>query len=475
MQRYDAVVVGGGPNGLVAAITLARAGKRVVLFEAAERVGGGLRSAELTLPGYTHDIGSAVHPLGVGSPVLRSLPLADYGMRWIYPRIPLAHPLDGRPAAILQRSVAQTAAGLGRDAAAYRLLMEQPVRRWEAIIAEVLGPLRVPNPRNLPALMGFGMRAIWPTTLLARAIFREEPARALLAGICAHACLPLEEAPSAAFGMVLGMLAHAVGWPMPQGGAQRLADALATMLRDLGGEIVTGRRIDALDDLPATKAVLFDTAPRQLARIAGDRLPRGYRQALGEYRHGAGIFKLDWALDAPIPWADPRCHEAGTLHLGGTLDELAASERAPDRGEHHERPYVLLVQPSRFDAGRAPAGKHTAWAYCHVPHGSTLDMSHAIEAQVERFAPGFRERILARSALGTAALEAWNANLIGGDITGGRPDARQLFTRPVVSLNPYATPRRGIYLCSASTPPGPGVHGLCGYYAAQTALRDLGG
>jgi phytoene dehydrogenase-like protein len=470
MRSVDAVVVGAGPNGLVAAITLARAGRRVALFEANERIGGGVSSAELTLPGYLHDIGSAVHPLGIGSPALRALPLAQYGVRWVHPPLPLAHPLDGRPAAVVERSVARTAAGLGRDAAAYQALMAPLAHRWERIVADALGPARLP--RHPFTMAAFGARALWPARLLARAIYRDEPARALLAGICAHACLPLEEAPSAAFGLVLGMLAHGVGWPLPYGGAQRLADALGAMLRDLGGEIVTGHRVESLEELPRAKAVLCDVAPRNLLRLAGDRLPESYRRALAKFRHGPGIFKLDWALDAPIPWADPRCGDAGTLHLGGTLDEIAASERAPEQGMHHERPYVLLVQPSRFDPSRAPAGKHTAWAYCHIPHGSTADMTDIIEAQVERFAPGFRNRILARSALSATAMEAWNANLVGGDITGGRPDLRQLFTRPTISLNPYATPARGLYLCSASTPPGPGVHGLCGHYAAMAALRD---
>jgi phytoene dehydrogenase-like protein len=471
MKSYDAVVVGAGPNGLAAAIVLARAGQRVLLLEANERVGGALSSAALTLPGFVHDLGSAVHPLGVGSPFFRSLPLERFGLRWLHPPLPFAHPLDGGRAVVIQRSIRATAAGLGRDATAYWQLMAPVVRQWEKIAPTVLGPLR--PPRHLLAVVAFGLRAIWSADGLARSVFREEPARALFAGIAAHSCLPLEQAPSAAVGLVLGTLAHQIGWPIPQGGAQRFAEALAGYLRSLGGEIRTNQAVSDLGDLPTTNAVLLNLAPQQVLKLVGDRLPAGYRRGLQRYRSGPGVFKVDWALDGPIPWSAPTAQQAGTLHLSGTLAETADAERAPWHGQIHDRPYVLLAQPSNFDASRAPAGKQSVWAYCHVPNGCSADATAQIEAQIERFAPGFCNRILARSIMGPAALEAWNANLVGGDVTGGISDFGQLFTRPVVSANPYRIPVPGLFLCSSATPPGPGVHGLCGMYAANTALHDL--
>jgi phytoene dehydrogenase-like protein len=469
-SSYDAIVVGSGPNGLAAAITLARAGRAVLVLEAKPTIGGGTRSAELTLPGFVHDICSAVHPLGVGSAFFRQLPLHEHGLEWIHPPAPLAHPFDDGSAAMLERSVRATGETLGCDAEAYWRLMAPVVRSWEKIAYTTHGPLRL-SP-HLLALARFGLRAIWPARGLAEVWFRGERARAIFGGAAAHSILPLERAPSAAAGLVLAALAHAYGWPIPRGGSQKIADALASYLRSLGGEIVTGHRVEALTQLPPARAVLLDVTPRQLLRIAGDRLPANYRRALGRYRYGPGVFKLDWALDGPIPWRAAACARVATVHIGGRLAEIAASERAPWRGQHAERPFVLLAQQSLFDASRAPAGKHTAWAYCHVPHGSDYDMTDRIEAQIERFAPGFRERILARSALGPAAMERHNANYIGGDINGGVQDFFQLFTRPVLSLNPYATPTKGIYICSSSTPPGGGVHGLCGYFAAQAALRN---
>ncbi|MFL5803020.1 MAG: phytoene desaturase family protein [Roseiflexaceae bacterium] len=470
-ERYDAIVVGAGPNGLAAAVALARAGRSTLVLEAEPSVGGGARSAELTLPGFVHDICSAVHPLGIGSPFFRTLPLAEHGLHWLYSPAPLAHPLDDGTAVLLERSVAATAAALGRDGAAYRRLVAPLVRRWEPTAAAILGP--VLPPRHPLALARFGLRALWPASLLAQALFRGERARALFAGMAAHAIMPLEQPATAAFGLVMLLFGHAVGWPFPHGGAGRIADALASYLRALGGEARTGMRIESLDQLPPARALLFDVAPRQLLSIAGERLPAGYRRALGRYRYGPGVFKVDWALDGPIPWAAPECARAATVHLGGTLQEIAASERAPWQGVHATRPFVLLTQPSLFDPTRAPAGKHTAWAYCHVPHGSTEDMTERIEQQVERFAPGFHARILARSTIGPAALERHNANYIGGDIGGGAQNLAQLFTRPVARLDPYTTPARGIYLCSSSTPPGGGVHGMCGYWAARSALRDI--
>lgn len=468
--HYDAVIIGSGPNGLAAACMLAQAGKRVLVLEARASIGGAVSSAELTLPGFRHDLGSAVHPFGVASPVFRRLRLERYGLRWIQPPVPLAHPLDGGRAVLLERSVAATAAGLGRDRAAYTTLVAALVRWWHAIQPTVLNPVRFP-PFPLAAAL-FGMRALWPITLLARAFFREEAAGALLAGLAGHSFLPLEAPLSAAPALVLGALGHVVGWPIPQGGAQALANALGACLRAYGGELRTHHRVEDMGDLPPARAYLFDVTPRQLVQIAGERLPPAYRRQLQSYRYGPGVFKLDYALDAPIPWTNAACARTATVHLGGTLAEIAAAERAPHQGMHTVAPYVLLAQPTLFDPTRAPAGKHVVWAYCHVPHGSGADMRSAIEAQIERFAPGFRNRILACSAMDCAAMEAWNANLIGGDIAGGLPDWRQLFARPTLSLHPHRTPAPGIYLCSSATPPGPGVHGMCGAHAALAVLDD---
>lgn len=471
MRAYDAVVVGAGPNGLTAACVLARAGRQVLLVEACDTVGGGVSSGELTLPGFTHDFGSAVHPFGVASPVFRSLQLERYGLRWVQPPVPLAHPLDGGRAVLLERSVRATANGLGRDGAAYTRLMAPLARWWERIQPMVLNPLRFPA--HPVVVARFGLRALWSVSLLARALFRDEAAPALLAGLGGHSFLPLDAPLSAAPALVLGALGHAIGWPIPVGGAQAIADALTAYLRAHGGEVRTGWRVKHIDELPTASTYLFDVTPRQLIAIAGSRLPEGYNQQLARFRYGPGVFKLDYALDGPVPWAAPGCTRTATVHLGGTLGEIAAAERAPHVGEHAKQPYVLLSQPTLFDQTRAPVGKHIVWAYCHVPHGSTVDMTGAIEAQIERFAPGFGERIIARSATTCAGMEAWNANLIGGDISGGLPDWQQLFARPTLSVNPQRTPTRGIYLCSASTPPGPGVHGMCGYHAARLSLDDL--
>ncbi len=463
------MVVGAGPNGLAAAIALARAGRGVRLLEGQATVGGGCRSAELTLPGYVHDTCSTVHALALASPFLRQLPLAEHGLELVHPDAPLAHPLDDGSAVVLERSVADTARGLGADGRAYRRLFDPLVRDAGPLFGELLAPLRAPRH---PLLLGrFGLSAVRSAASLARSRFEGERARALLAGCCAHSMLSLRSPVSAAFGIVLALSAHAVGWPVARGGSQRLADALADHLRSLGAAIETGRPVESLDELGQAAPVLLDVTPRQLLALAGTRLPDRYRRALERYRYGPGIFKLDWALDGPIPWTAAEVARAGTVHLGGTLDEVAAGEQDTFEGRHAPRPFVLLVQASRFDDTRAPAGKHSAWAYCHVPSGSTRDMTAAIEAQVERFAPGFRDLIAARSTMDSAEVERRNPNYVGGDINGGLQDIRQLFTRPVARPVPYSTPLPGVYLCSSSTPPGGGVHGMSGYWAARAALR----
>jgi phytoene dehydrogenase-like protein len=455
------VVVGSGPNGLAAAIVLAQAGREVTVLEAEETVGGGCRSAELTLPGYVHDVCSTVHALALASPFLRTLPLPELA----HPAVPLAHPLDDGTAVIGARSIAETAAGLGPDERAYRTLFEPLARA--ALFQSVLAPY--PLPRHPALLARFAGGALRSAAGLARARFSGERARALFAGCAAHSMLPLTAPVSAAVGIVLLASAHAVGWPVVRGGSQRLADALAGELELLGGTVETGRRVQSLDEL-ASRPALLDVTPRQLLAMT-DRLPPRYRRALERFRYGPGVFKVDWALDGPIPWTAAGVAGAGTVHLGGTLDEVIASEAAVARGEHPDRPFVLLVQATACDPSRAPAGKHTAWAYCHVPNGSTRDMTAAIEAQVERFAPGFSRRVLARSAMDSAEFERRDANHVGGDINGGLQDWRQLFARPVARPVPYSTPLPGVYLCSASTPPGGGVHGMCGYWAARAALR----
>jgi phytoene dehydrogenase-like protein len=436
----------------------------VRVLEAADTVGGGTRSAELTLPGFVHDVCSAVHPLAVGSPFLRGLPLAELGVELVHPPAPLAHPLDDGTAVLLERSVEATATGLDGDGEAWLRLMEPLVHRADALLEDTLGPLRLP--RHPLLLARFGLSALQSAEGLAGRAFRGERARALFAGLSAHSMLPLSAPATASFGLVLGFLGHAYGWPVLRGGSQRIADGLAEHLRALGGEIETGRRVATLADLPPARAVLLDVTPRQLLAIAGDRLPSRYARRLAGYRYGPGAFKLDYALDGPIPWRASECARAATVHLGGTLEEIAASESTPG----HEPPFVLLAQQSLFDDSRAPEGKHTVWAYCHVPNGWDGDATDAIEAQIERFAPGFRDRVLARATLGPADLERYDENYVGGDINGGLQDLRQLFGRPVPRLVPYSTPVPGLYLCSSSTPPGGGVHGMCGFHAARAAL-----
>jgi phytoene dehydrogenase-like protein len=465
---YDAIVIGSGPNGLAAAITMAQHGRSVAVYEANETIGGGARSAELTLPGFVHDLCSAVYPLAIGSPFFRSLSLARYGLEWVQPAAPLAHPFDDGTALILERSLDATAAGLGVDGESYKNLMRPLVAGWNGMDSDLLGPIRWP--RDPLAFANFGLRAIQPARRLAEKQFRGEQARALFAGLAAHSMLSLEHWASAAFGLVLGITAHALGWPIARGGAQKLADALGSHLRDLGGEIFTGRRITRLDELPQARLVLCDVTPRQLLDLAGARLSIRYRKKLRRYRYGMAAFKMDWALSAPVPWKAAECARAATVHLGGTVEEIAASETGAWRGTERQRPFVLAVQPSLFDPTRAPEGKHTLWTYCHVPHGSTADMTRAIEQQIERFAPGFRDVVLARHVMPPAELERRNANLVGGDINGGAADLRQLFFRPTRTF--YRTSSKGLYICSASTPPGGGVHGMCGYFAALAALED---
>jgi phytoene dehydrogenase-like protein len=467
-QHYDAVVVGSGPNGLVAAVELARVGLSVLVVEGSDQLGGGCRTAELTLPGFRHDVCSAVHPLAAASPAFADLPLEEHGLRWVTPKAALAHPLDVGPAVLLWNDLAWAAKGLGADGDAWRQLVGPFIPHWDEVAGDLLGPPRLPRHPILAAR--FGARAVRPALAVARSWFRTERGRALFAGLAGHAIRPLESAGSSAFAVVLGTLAHIRGWPLPLGGASQIASSLASLLRSLGGEIATGWTVTDLDELPRAGAVLLDLSPRGVLSVAGRRLPERYREALKRFRHGPGVFKLDWALAAPIPWKDAACAHAGTVHLGGSLAEIAAAEAAPHAGRVTEHPFVLLAQPSLFDPSRAPSGRHTAWAYCHVPAGSSTDMTAAIEGQVERFAPGFRTGILARHAAGPAELEASNPNLVGGDIGGGANSLGQLYTRPVARLVPYTTPDPALFICSASTPPGGGVHGLCGLHAARAVL-----
>lgn len=468
-EVYDAVVIGSGPNGLAAAITMARAGKSVAVFEANDQVGGGVRSAELTLPGFVHDVCSAVYPLAIGSPLFRELPLAEYGVEWIQPPAALAHPFDDGTAVIVERSVEATASRLGDDAANYQRLFQPLVARWNGMDADILGPVRPPrHPLNL---LRFGLSGIQPATRLAKGFFQGDSGQALFLGLAAHSMLPLEYWGSAAFGLVLGITAHALGWPIVRGGAQQLSSALTAYLRSLGGEVFLNLRISALQELPPARVVFCDVTPRQLLKIARAVLSSRYRDRLKKFRYGMGAFKMDWALSAGVPWKNQECKHAATVHLGARAHEIASSERAAWRGYLAKKPFVLVVQPSLFDHTRAPQGKHTLWAYCHVPNGSDADMSEKIEAQIERFAPGFRDTILARCVSPPAELERRNANLVGGDINGGAPNLSQFFFRPTQRL--YSTSKRGLYLCSSSTPPGGGVHGMCGYFAAQRALADM--
>jgi phytoene dehydrogenase-like protein len=467
---FDAIVIGAGPNGLAAAITLKQRGLSVLLLEAKDTVGGGCRTEALTLPGFLHDVCSAIHPMAAASPFLQTLPLDKFGLGYIQPSICAAHPLDNGNVAILSRSLDQTASALGEDAKAYHRLYDPLIRHWPGMAKDALGPLTIP--RHPLDMARFGLHALTPALTLAKR-FQTPEAKALWGGLAAHSLVPLSYTATSAIGLVLTIAAHTSGWPLPKGGSGMIARSMAAYFESLGGIIETGRPIASLTQLPSSRALLFDLGPRQLLGIAGHKFSSLYKRQLARYRYGPGVFKVDWALDAPIPFADERCRQAGTVHIGGTLEEIAFSEKETWNGRHVDKPFVLLAQQSLFDPTRAPAGKQTAYAYCHVPNGSTLDRTGVIEAQIERFAPGFRDRILARHTMDTAALETYNANYIGGDINGGAIDLAQLFTRPALRPSPYRTSARGIYICSASTPPGGGVHGLCGYHAARRALRDL--
>ncbi len=469
-KDYDAVVVGSGPNGLSAAIVLQRAGLSVLLLEAKATVGGGLRSAELTLPGFTHDLCSAIHPLALASPFFMTLPLSEYGLEYIHPPVPAAHPFDDGTAALLRHSMEETANGLGADQGAYLDLIGPLVKHWPDLAADILAPLHLPL--HFADLARFGWHGLSSATRMARR-FDTSGAKGLWAGMAAHSMLPLTTRTTSAIGLVLIMSAHKGGWPVPAGGSQKIADALAAYFVSLGGKIETNVYVRSLEQLPSSHAVLLDITPKQVLEIAGRKLSSLYTWQLERYRYGMGVFKIDWALDAPIPFNAPACRSAGTVHLGNSFREIVASEQATRDGAHPDKPFVLLAQQSLVDPSRAPEDKHTAWAYCHVPGGSRADRTEAIENQVERFAPGFRERILARHTMDTAAMEDYNPNYIGGDINGGVFDLGQLFTRPALRWSPYRTSAKGLYLCSSSTPPGGGVHGMCGYHAARRALKDI--
>jgi phytoene dehydrogenase-like protein len=470
VSTYDAIVIGSGPNGLSAAITMQQAGLSVLLLEGKETIGGGLRTAEITLPGYLHDICSAIHPMAAASPYFTTLPLQEHGLEFIYPGVAAAHPFDDGTAAVLKNSITETAQLLGEDAGNYTKLIKPLLKIWPQIAADVLGPLHFP--KHPLSMAQFGLPALTSANFLSRK-FITTKAKGLWAGMAAHSIQPLSNAATSAIGLVLMIAAHLKGWPVPKGGSQSIANALASYFLSLGGRIETGQYVRSLDQLPNAKALLFDVTPKQLLQIAGERFSSFYKSQLQRYQYGMGVFKIDWALSEQVPFTAMECREAGTVHIGNTLEEIVESERLSSRGVHPEKPFVLLAQPSVFDSSRAPANKHTAWAYCHVPNGSTVDMTTIIENQVERFAPGFKDCILERHTMNTAQMETYNPNYIGGDINGGIINLRQLYTRPAIRWSPYTTPAKGIYICSSSTPPGGGVHGMCGHHAARKVLHDV--
>ena len=468
---FDAVIVGSGPNGLSAGIALAKAGLSVQIFEAGDTVGGGMRTAQLTLEGFHHDICSAVHPMGYLSPYFKQLGLDKFGLEWVFPELSVAHPLDGELAVLLEKSVENTAANLGADGARYKRIMQPFANRVDDLFQDMLKPLGIPGSPIL--FTQFGAQALLPASLYARAVFKEHRAKALFAGCAAHSILPFDKFFTTALGLIFLASGHGVDWPFPKGGSQALADALRDCFVDAGGTIQLSTRIDRFDQLPKAGAYLFDTDPWQLADIAEDELPQSYKKRLRKYNFGPGVFKIDLALSEPIPWTDPNCYKASTVHVGGTFEEIEASEKEIWKGHHSERPYVLIAQQSHFDDTRAPSGKHTCWAYCHVPNGSDQDMSQVIKNQIERFAPGFQDTIIEEHHMNASAFQTYNPNYVGGAVTGGAADISQLFTRPTMRIDPYSTPNSAIYICSASTPPGGGVHGMNGYYAAQSVLKKL--
>lgn len=469
-RDFDAVVVGSGPNGLAAAIAIQQAGLSVLLLEGKNSIGGGLRSAELTLPGYIHDVCSAIHPMAAGSPFFKTLPLKEHGLEFINPAIAAAHPFDGGTSAVLHKSVEETARLLGEDKASYLKLLKPLVTSWPKIINDVLAPLHFP--KHPVDMASFGLNALTSASYLVKK-FRGKEARGLWAGMAAHSIQPLSNITTSAIGLALLASGHTGGWPIPRGGSMKIAEALASYFISIGGKIQTNFYVRSLKQLPSSHAVLFDITPKQLLQIAGHTFSPLYKWQLERYQYGMGVFKIDWALAEPIPFAAIDCRDAGTIHLGNTFEEIAASEQLTSEGKHPEYPFVLLAQQSLFDGSRAPAGKHTAWAYCHVPNGSQVDMTGAIERQVERFAPGFKDRILAKHVMNTRQIEEYNQNYIGGDINGGIINVQQLFTRPALRFSPYRTSAMGMYICSSSTPPGGGVHGMCGFHAAKRALKDV--
>ncbi|MCO5934548.1 NAD(P)/FAD-dependent oxidoreductase [Mucilaginibacter sp. RB4R14] len=469
-RDFDAIIVGSGPNGLAAAILMQQKGLKVLLLEAKSEIGGGLRTAELTLPGFKHDICSAIHPLAAASPFLKTLPLADFGLNYIYPEIDAAHPLEHAKPAILCRSIDLTAQHLGEDEQTYRKLMGSVTKNWPLIDADILGPLHFP--KHPLALASFGLDAIKSATMLANQ-FKTKQAKALIAGMAAHAIQPITNLATSAIALVLMAAGHLQGWPIPKGGSNSIANALAGYFVSIGGTIQTDTYIKSLDQLPSTHAILFDITPKQLLAIAGHKFSSIYKWQLERYRYGMGVYKVDWALSEQIPFEAEECRRAGTVHLGNTLNEIRDAEQQTWNGKHPDKPYVLLAQQSLYDDTRAPKGKHTAWAYCHVPNGSTKSMTEIIQRQIERYAPGFKDTILAKHTMDTTQMEEYNPNYIGGDINGGVIDLGQLFTRPALRYSPYKTSEKGMYICSSSTPPGGGVHGMCGYYAAKKALKDV--
>jgi phytoene dehydrogenase-like protein len=469
-QDYDAVIIGSGPNGLSAAIRLSQEGLKVLVLEAKDTIGGGTRTMELTEPGFLHDVCSAVHPTAAGSPFLSTLDLDKFGLEFIQPEVAYAHPLDDGEAGLAYQDLNKTAERLGVDKEAYIKLYNEFVNDWDYLSQDIFGTLRIPKH---PLLMAkFGWYGMFSAKLLCNSLFKTEKARALFTGCAAHSIVPLTRSFTASFGIVLGASAHSVGWPVAKGGSASITNAMAKLFRSLGGEIKTGYRVKTLSDLPPSKVILFDLTPHQIARIAENELPKSYLNKLRNYKYGPGTFKMDWALSEAVPWTNKEARKAGTLHLGGTFLDISKAEQAVWDGEHPENPYVLVSQPTVCDPSRAPEGKHTLWAYCHVPNGSEQDMTKVIEDQIERYAPGFKDIIISKHTMHAMEMEQYNFNYIGGDINGGAQTVTQLFGRPTLKWDPYKIPANGLYICSSSTPPGGGVHGMSGYHAAQSVLKN---